>query len=211
MSTPFTQGTKSLHEQAIEQIIKATNAAMANDHQLTKMCIQTAKMYAELTSRKMKAMGLHRPADEYLKGLNDHINRVWAIAETKHQESAHDRVKKAKSVISMVRKSEAVSTCKCMKSECACKCATMEKQACQCSFLNKGIINPYVGESPARREYNQTGSVKPTWQVGQVKADPKHQYKMMHELSGEQQKQVQQKFPQGEHTRYAYPDPSGDW
>lgn len=205
MSTPFSAGAKSLHEQAIESIIKATNCAMLNEQPQVKMYIQTAKMFAELTARKMKAMGMHRQSEEYLKNLNDHINRVWAIAEQKHHENSGSRIEKAKGVVSRVRKSETVSTCKCMKSECTCKCSTMEKAACNCSFLNKGIINPYVGESPARREYTQTGSVKPTWQVGSVKGDPKQSYKMMHELSGEQQKQVQQKFPQGEHTRYAYP------
>jgi hypothetical protein len=206
MSVPYSAGAKSLHEQAIEAIIKATNCAMQGDHQQTKMYIQTAKMFSDLTARRMKMMGLHRQAEEYLKALGDHINRVWSIAQLRSQDmpDKDEKVNKARHTVFKIRKNETVSSCKCMKSECTCKCATMEKAACQCSFLQKGFLNPYVGESPARREYMQTGSVKPTWEVGQVKGNPKHAYKMMHELSGEQQKQVQQKFP-GEHSRYAYP------
>jgi hypothetical protein len=206
MSTPFSVGAKSLHEQSIEAIIKATEAARMNEQAQVKMYIQTAKLFSDLTARKLKAMGMHRQADEYLKSLDEHINRVLAIAEQKHHENNNDRMQKAKKASFQIRKSvKTQSSCKCMKSECTCKCATIEKAACQCSFLNKGIINPYVGESPARREYTQTGSVQSTWQVGQVKANPQHAYKMIHELTGEQQKQLQNKFPQGELTRYAYP------
>lgn len=206
MAAPMSAGAKSLHEQAIEAIIKATEAARDNQQAQVKMYAQTAKMFCELMARKMKAMGMHRQADEYTKGLDDHINRVWAIAEQKHHEFDRSRIEKAKSTSFQIRKSVVTqSTCKCMKSECTCRCATLEKAQCQCGFLNKGIINPYVGESPARREYNQTGQVKPTWQVGQVKSNPMHSYKMIHELSGAQQEQIQQKFPQGELSRYAYP------
>ena len=206
MATNFSAGAKSLHEQAIEAIIKATEAAQLNDQAQVKMFAQTAKMFAELTARKMRAMGMHRQADEYIKALDEHINRVWAIAEKKHHESDRVRIEKAKRSSFQIRKSvKTQSTCKCMKSECTCKCATMEKSACACSFLNKGFMNPYISESPARREYMKTGEVKPTWNVGQVKSDPKYSYKMIHELSGEQQEQVQQKFPGGSHSHYAYP------
>jgi hypothetical protein len=206
MPAPISSGAKSLHEQAIEAIIKATECARDSRYGEVKMYVQTAKMLAQLTARKMKAMGMHRTADEYVKGLEEHINRVWALHEQKKHELDRSKMDRVKATMNQIRKNLSPhSSCKCMKSECTCKCATIEKAACQCSFLNKGFINPYVGESPARREYNKTGEVKSTWQVGQVKAHPMHDYKMIHELSGAQQQQIQQKFPQGELTRYAYP------
>lgn len=200
MANPFSTATKSLHEQAIESLIQATNAADKNEQDRVKMHVQQAKMFAELTARKMRAMGMHRQADEYVKHLNEHINRVWVIAQRRHSDDRQGLIQKAKDTRLKMRK--AADACKCDTKKAACKCGYMDKDM---KDVKKGLINPYVGESPARREYMQTGTVKPTWGLGSVKPDPKHHYKMIHDLTPAQQDEIQQKFPQGDHARYAYP------
>lgn len=205
MATPFTAETKNLHEQAIECIIKATEAADRNEQDILKGLIQQAKMLAMMTARKLKAMGMHRQADDYISALNEHISRVWHIANIRNSDKAHDRMAKAKEASLKLRK----DMHKCI-GDCGCNCGKEDKKddVCKCELgksLSKGFDNPFVPSSPARKEYSETGKVKPTWEVGTVKADPKLAYKMLHELKSDQQDQVQQKYPQGSHSRYAYP------
>jgi hypothetical protein len=201
MSIPFTSATKSLHEQAIECIIQATDAAMDRQQQQVKMYTTQAKMFAEMIARKLKAMGMHRQAVDYLKALDEHINRVWVINERAQADHTRNLVEKVKKVTGLrMKKAE-----KCEK----CGEKLTKDGTCTCGMMTKadGIkkINPFSSASPARREYMSTGVVNPTMSLGHVKPHPMHQYKMLHELSPAHQTQVQQKFPQGEHSRYAYP------
>jgi hypothetical protein len=224
MASPLSPAAKSLHEQAIECIIQATDAAVKNEQEQVKMHTRQAKMFAELTARKMRAMGMHRQADDYLKALSEHIKRVWVIAQRKQSEKSRELVEKAKHTVFKMRKTDVLMKCPCgcgrdIKKGCDCKDCEIEKEgACQCGYtdksaksekkdldLQKGFVNPFIDASPARKEYMQHGVVQPKWGLSPIKGDPKHNYKMMHELSEDQQTQVQQKFPQGNHLRYAYP------
>jgi hypothetical protein len=169
MASPFSQATKSLHEQAIEAIIQATDAATRNEQGRVKMLTQQAQMFAELIARKMKAMGMHRQAEEYLKALTDHINRVWVISERIHANETRELVNKARKAIYRMRK--AGEDCK------KCKKTVQKDGSCSCGMLDKSETSPHN----------------------------KHDYKMMHELSAKHQKDIQKKYPQGDHSRYAYP------
>ncbi len=207
MAAPISAAAKSLHEQAIEAIVLATKCAYENDQDRIKMYVQDAKRLAELMGRKMRMMGMHRQADEYIQGLNEHINRVWAIAQIKYQDTERTRIERAKDSVFKIRKGEKI--CKCGNKNCDCECGGVEK-SCKCSSakdkkLEKGFATPFTGESPARKEYMKTGMVQPTWNVTHVKENPKQSYKMLHELSSSQQKDVEKKFPQGNHSHYAYP------
>lgn len=96
---------------------------------------------------------------------------------------------------------------KCEKTDGSCKC--MEKEgshACACGYADTvQKSNPFVSGS-AKKEYHPREIIDRTpVKVGGPKTNPRHEYKMIHELSPAQQEDIQHKFPQGGHSQFAYP------
>jgi hypothetical protein len=94
--------TKSIHEQAIEQIILATEAAHAGRQAEVSQFCGTAQNLAELNARRLRAQGQHQAADAYVLSLNEHVSRVKGILSSKA--SRAENVSKAKVILNTLEK-----------------------------------------------------------------------------------------------------------
>lgn len=182
----------NFHETAIEHIVHATREADKGDGPQAEHHISESKQHAQHHAKLLKMRGLHKDADMYLKSHESHCSRITALLNRR------------------IQKTDEASS-KCVKDH-----SGMEKgQQCNCGYmmksedLEKAFNTPFVPSSPARKEYNQTSSLKPM-QMTKPGQDPRYSYKKIHELSPADQEKAQQSYPHLKTNmgRYLFPTDS---
>lgn len=169
---------KSCHENAIEHLIVASNSASSGQHDQADYHLDSALSWADMHHKKLQAAGMHDKANEYVKGISDHVNRIKRSRTVKKAgdcQEDHAKLKKQ------------------------CKCGYMIKMV-KSEDLTKGFLPP-TKAAPSFQNVTDQKKMK----VGGPRKDTRYNYKPAHELHPHDVTMAHEKFGGKDIGRYDYP------
>jgi len=173
---------KTCHELAISHIINATKHAGKGNHDEANYHIESALTFANMHHKKLKAQGRHSDANEYIGGINEHINRVKGMRKPPVKKTEDDCPYDHKKL----KKGNGCNVCGYMT-----KSESLEKVG------KPDMPGAFIGGTPQASMEKQ--------RVGKPKQDPRYDYKQIHELHPHDQQLVQHKFGGKDISSYSYP------